>query len=467
MALFLPFLSLALAENLTVTSNVKGLSIVVNGEDTGLKTPATVSGLSPGNAAVQVGDACRAGDAMADVRVGADNRVNVHAEEQLAMLTVAVKPAQAVVDVNGGKVRVSPNVPVGLPCGTYEISASLKGYSTAGYTLELIGGQELELPIELEKLGVSTVEVSVEPRSASLWFDGREVGQDAASLPSVYEGLHTLGAKAKGYNDVEVPVLVGGGDGLVFRIELGRGDDLGDVRAVGGAGKTALEKGLEARREAGGAPPDDDDDPNPRLKDKSDGDDEDDDRPDVKDDDEDEDEDEDLDDDDDDGDDLDEDGNLVGDEPKSWSERASASANGGETKKPKAVDLDSETTVEKKPKAGLRTAGGVLLGIGAVVTGGGGYYTWTLANETYTNWQGMAEAADAAESETDQKRLQGLADTYYTEQFAPRGNLMIGTFVGGGVLAATGLVLLVVDAEGAPVFVPAPGGGMVGWSGSF
>lgn len=477
MAPILPFLALAFAEDLSVSSNVRGLSIVVNGEDTGLKTPAVVRGLSPGTVTVQVGDACRAGEAVADVRAGAESRVNIHAEEQLAMLTVAVKPAQAVVDVNGGKVRVSPNVPVGLPCGTYEISASLKGYATAAYTLELIGGQELELPIELERLGVSTVEVSVEPRSASIWFDGREVGSDAASLPAVYEGLHVLEAKAKGYNDLEVPVYVSGGDGLVFRVELGRGDDLGDVVAVGGAGKTALAKGREAAREAGkgGAEPDEEEDePKPKAKATAS----------KKDDDEDDDEDLDAEPDEDEDEDLDAEPEEDDDaEPKSWSERHSSSSKESEDKpkaKPAKVakaedgevetfDLDSGSEIDKpkNPKAPLRITGGVLLGVGAVVAGGGGYYTWTVANETYAVWQGMDEAANNAQGEADSKRLRALADTYYVEQFAPRGNLMIGTFVAGGLLAATGVVLLVVDADGMPVVVPTTGGAVVGWSGSF
>ena len=146
------FFSAAFAEDLEVTSNVRGLSIVVNGVDTGKKTPATITGVAPGSAMIQVGDSCRAGSAMAEVAAGVGSRVNVRAEEQLATLTVAVKPAQAVVDVNGGKVTLSPNVPVGLPCGTYEITASLKGYSPASYSLELIGGQTLGQPVLRFKL---------------------------------------------------------------------------------------------------------------------------------------------------------------------------------------------------------------------------------------------------------------------------------------------------------------------------
>ncbi|GDX82196.1 hypothetical protein LBMAG42_40070 [Deltaproteobacteria bacterium] len=478
MLYLLPLLSIALAEDLSVSSNIKGLSIVVDGTDTGLRTPAVVTGLSPGRVAVVVGDACRAGDAMVEVESGRTASVNIRAEEQLATLTVAVKPAQAVVDVNNGTVRLSPNVPVGLPCGTYEIKASLKGYSQAAYTLELIGGQELELPIELERLGMSTVEISVEPRTASILFDGKEVGKDAASLPSVYEGQHTLGATLKGYDDAEAPIQVRGGDNLVFKIELARGDDDSVVKAVGGAGSEALAKGKANVATSAGEPDDaeepDEEEPEPvvkattkstskttpkPLKDAPD--------PDLLDD----------------PDDEDEDPNDDTQEPdadlapvKSWSEMHSEAAKKEEKAEPVAKsskasksaydDLDSVAKVEKKPKAGQHAAGGVLLAVGAVAGGGAGIYFYTEAAGAYDNY--LAKQSDADDASGDEQvRKQKIADTYYTDEFAPKGNLMVGSFIGGGVVAATGLLLLVVDGDGAPFIAPAPGGGMVGWSASF
>lgn len=439
----LSFLTYAQAADLSVSSNIKGLSIVIDGNDTGLRTPAVVHDLSPGTVLVQVGDNCRAGEATVELEEGS-NKVSVRAEDALATLTVQVTPAQAVVDVNHGKVKLSPNVPVGLPCGTYEIAASLKGYEPTGYTLELIGGQDLTLPIELEKLGMSTVELSVEPRSASLLFDGKEVGKDAASLPSVYAGLHTIGASAKGYTPVEVPIQVGDGDDLVFKIELGRGDMDGDVTAVGGAGKVALQNGAKANpkktsssKAAARAEEEDEDLPEDEPEDDE--------------------------------------GTPDEEEPdadlapkKSWSEMHAEEAKKETTKPRRSSSLDDldEPAKPKAGKAGLKAAGGVLVGLGAVVGGGGGLYMWTQANDAYATWETKQSAADNA-SETEKRHLQQVADAYWTDEFAPKGNLMYGLFGAGGVLAATGVVLLVIDADAAPILVPAPGGGMVGWTGSF
>jgi hypothetical protein len=440
MLLHLAIFTAALAEDLQVSSNVSGLSIVVNGEDTGLRTPATVRNVGAGSTVVQVGDSCRSGTAMTEVRAGARNEVTVRAEEQLATLTVAVKPAQAVVDVNGGKVTLSPNVPVGLPCGTYEITAVLKGYGPVSYSLELIGGQQLELPIELERLGVSTVEMSVSPRSATLLFDGIEVGQDAAALPTVYEGQHTLGATAKGYNDLTAPVWVSGGNNLVFRLELGRGGSTGSVAAVGGAGSTALKEG--SRRAAAEAMPESEDTEEsepvlavlPREAEVLD-------------------------------DEVEEEPDAELAPVKSWSERAAESAAKDKEREGAGDNLD-EPVRTTNPKTGLRVGGGVLLGVGALVAGGGGYYTYSLAAESFSVWDGKDKAADAATGD-QQAKLRAAEQDFYYNDFGPKNNLMIGVFGAGGALAATGLLLLVIEGDATPFVAPAPGGGVVGWAGAF
>ena len=127
--LFFAGIGLVYGEDLSVSSNVRGANIAINGEDTGFRTPAVISGLSPGSVEVEVYDQCRRGSARVNVAAGEANRISVEVADQLAQLTVEVTPPQAVVDVNNGKVKLSPNVPVGLPCGTYEIKAELRGYS--------------------------------------------------------------------------------------------------------------------------------------------------------------------------------------------------------------------------------------------------------------------------------------------------------------------------------------------------
>lgn len=468
----------AWAEDLSVSSNVRGAHIAINGEETGFRTPAVISGLSPGEVVVEVYDQCRRGSSRVNVASGTANRVSIDAEEALAQLTVEVTPAQAVVDVNDGQVKMSPNVPVGLPCGTYEVKAELKGYSSASYTLELSGGQELTLPIELDRLGKSTVEISVKPSAGVIFFDGKEVGADAVSMPSVFEGEHVLAAELKGYNSVEALIVVGDGDDLVLSIELGRGDKDSEVSGLGGAGRAALAEG--AKRKMAASPttpaptsaskkavpvdeslPEEEEEsaepPKKVVSGKSLPEDDGADEPEELGEDP-----EELADDE---DNLDE----VPDEvapTKSWSEMHKEEPPARTAEKSTSKKSTATKSAGGSSKTGLKVAGGTMLGVGAVVAGGGGYYTYAQAASAYEIYGGMQTAADSANG-PEGDRLQKKAETYYYDEFVPQATLMYGAFGVGGALAATGLVLLLVDAD-LPVVLPTPNGGaMVGWSRSF
>jgi hypothetical protein len=483
MLLALAVIGTAAAEDLSVSSNVRGATILIDGVDTGFRTPAVISGLSPGSVHVEVVDQCKSGEGVAQIAAGKPNRITVDAAEKLATLLVEVTPAQAVVDVNHGKVKLAPNIPIGLPCGTYEIAATLAGYSSASYSLELAGGQELTLPITLDKLAMSTVEITVRPSAAAIYFDGREMGKDAVSLPSVYEGEHTLGARLKGYNDAEATIVVAGGDNLMFSVELARGDNDSEVKGVGGAGRASLSEGAKVvmdRSPAGAstshstskskAPPDDErlaeaesepdeaserddgqgvatprdepEDPQeptePTEPDDGSADEE---------------------------DNLDEVPEEVA-EPKSWSELHSES--GSSTASRSSTSSTSKTTVKpKNSKAGLRAAGGTMLAVGALVAGGGGAYTYLQAADAYALYNEKLDAAGNASDDGAAERLRTQADEIYASTFQPKATAMYATLGVGGLVGATGLLLLVIDADG-PVVVPAPGGGaLVGWSGSF
>ena len=131
-------------------------------------------------------------------------------------------------------------------------------------------------------------------------------------------------------------------------------------------------------------------------------------------------------------------------------------------------EVESVATVEPKPKAVLKAAGGALVGLGVLVGGGGGIFLYTEANAANLVWAAKQEAADAAAAGgLPQAKLQIVADNYWEEEFAPRANLMVAAFIGGGVAAASGVVLCLIDGEGAPFIAPAPGGATLGWSGSF
>lgn len=486
------FIAFALAEDLSVTSNVKGASILLNGLDTGYQTPAVLSGLKPGMVQVTVVDRCNRGEAIVTVAEGGLTRASVLASEQMAMLTVDVTPGEATVDVDGGKVRVSPGAPVGLPCGPHTVRATLDGYLAVEDTIDLGGGQDVHLPLTLKKQGMGSVELSVKPRNATLMFDGKPVGTDAVTMPSVYEGRHTIGAELDGYAATEKSITVDSGDELAYHFELQRGSKVqaspdGEVVAAtvvenADAGEpeaadvvvdpvqpteTVDSREAERRKKAASAAEETE-----RRRQEADAE-----RARVEE-----------------AERKAEDDRLARLQAESKARRAENAKktaserpeeedvpderitpeDGAEVEdesEPDAGDVDMDAleemdgTAEKKEKAGgdsmktAKIAGGVALLGGSAITGALAALSYGPTAEKFANYNDKKASGSDAKAEE-------RAQAYYDAEVAPRSTFFYGMAIGSPVLLAGGIVLFVIDAD-APVFVPVPGGGVVTWSGHF
>ena len=194
---------LALAEDVYVSSNVKGASILLNGADTGFHTPGNIPGVSPGPVTISVVGDCLRGESQVMVLPGVTARVQVNAVPQLGTITVHPTPLTAKVTLDSRAWPGVPGSPVALECGAHTVGAELDGYVPAVVTVDLGMNQDLDLPLSLEKLGIGTLDLSAQPRNATITIDGRPVGSDAVSLPSVFAGVHTIGANLDGYKDAK------------------------------------------------------------------------------------------------------------------------------------------------------------------------------------------------------------------------------------------------------------------------
>lgn len=491
------FIALALAEDLSVTSNVKGASILLNGLDTGYQTPAVLSGLKPGMVQVTVVDRCNRGEAVVTVAEGGLTRASVMATEQMASLTVDVTPKDAIVDVDGGKVRVSPGAPVGLACGPHTVRATMDGYLAVEDTIDLGGGQDIHLPLSLKKQGMGSIELSVKPRNATLMFDGKPVGTDAVTLPSVYEGKHTIGAELDGYAATQKSITVDAGDELAYHFELQRGtkaqvvvneelpaakdqeivvepaeeeetepeaaEPVRPTETVDSREAERLKKAAaaaeetERRRQEAEAERARVEEAERRAEEerlarlqaeskarnakKTSST-----RPPVED--------------------LPEEGEDPVDAEEGGEESEDLEDPDGSASDLEGLeDLDRPDPKKHKadgddPYKTVKIGSGIALMGGGAVTGVLAALSYGPTAEAYDNYNAkLASGSDG--------KAQERAQAYYDAEVAPRSGFFYGMAVATPVLIAGGIVLVVIDSD-APVFVPVPGGGgMVSWSGHF
>jgi hypothetical protein len=213
---------LALAADVYVSSNVKGAQILLNGAETGVLTPGTVSGVAPGVVTLTVVGDCVRGEATTAVAAGATTRISVTAVAQLGTITVRPNPSSAKLTLDDRPWPGESGAPVAVQCGAHTVAAEQSGYVPAVVTVDLQMDQDIDLPLSLSKLGMGTIDLTAQPRTATITLDGRPIGEDAVSLPSVFAGVHAIGANLDGYKTATKQIVVADGDAQAWHIELAR-----------------------------------------------------------------------------------------------------------------------------------------------------------------------------------------------------------------------------------------------------
>jgi len=199
----LAFASPALAAGtVTVRSDLPGQSVMVDGADIGMVTPATVDGLSAGRHVVQVVGGCRFGVAAVEVVDGETVPVLVETRTKPGSLSLQLTPPDAAVRIDGLLVDAG-SVPLSVACGPHSVSVSKPGHLPLLINVDVEAGQRLDLPLTLVAQGQGALIVDVTPDDASVLLDGAPVGQGDVAGLVLPAGPHTVRAEAPGYTPEE------------------------------------------------------------------------------------------------------------------------------------------------------------------------------------------------------------------------------------------------------------------------
>ncbi len=379
--------STAHAEEIQVSSNIADAAILVNGVDTGLRTPARVQ--APwGRAQVTVERGCERGEALVDVPRGGVGKVSVFAQAQSGWLRVELRPEAASLELDGNTFPGVVGVPVEVTCGQHSLRATREGYLPSIVTVDVGPGREETASINMVAIAAGALDLSVTPREATIYLDGTPIGTGDLSIPTVYEGMHVVSARLDGWQSAEKSVMVRGSDALAYKIVLEKTGAKNKQSRV-----TLVERGpVGAERDAdapkpgaeGGLPPSATPPPDRRTRDRA--------------------------------------------------PQASAPT------KPAPVEVRDSGTKTDGAWTG-REWGGVAALAGAA--GGAAFtvWSWQSVNRAYVVYQDRMDAAgnDPALLET--------ADRFYTLNVRPRATRLYAAGAGTVALAAAGTALTLLDAE--------------------
>jgi hypothetical protein len=211
-----PALAHAAPGSARVTADTMGLSIFVDGADTGLITPATVGNLAPGRHEIRVRGDCRVGALIVDVKDGATVPVNLATALGRGLLTVDVMPAGSTIEVDG----MAITGPSPVSCGSHSVRVTHPGFLAAMSSVEVDVDERRVLEVQLEEVGTATLVLSVTPDTAAVSLDGRVLGTGSISDDAVPAGPHILEVEADGFKPLSQQLLLEAGETKAFTFEL-------------------------------------------------------------------------------------------------------------------------------------------------------------------------------------------------------------------------------------------------------
>jgi hypothetical protein len=210
---------LEFAGNLEISSTPSGALVYVDGESTGLRTPAVVRQVSANIPhRVELDLAGHQPGVMDGVRVAEDSATEVsHTFVKLGgALSITSQPQGARVDLDGEYVGETPCIVAGVAYGRHELTMVKSGF--AGYTRAIeVSKPNDEIAAVLEELPPGTIVISVEPYAA-LSIDGELIRDDVTYYEiELRPGTYNIVLKHPQFGTYSEEVVLKSGESVTIR----------------------------------------------------------------------------------------------------------------------------------------------------------------------------------------------------------------------------------------------------------
>ncbi|MFZ5476472.1 MAG: PEGA domain-containing protein [Myxococcota bacterium] len=182
--------------------------VFIDGHATGIPTPGMLQGVPAGSHTIRVDKGCLTGTADVAVRVNAIERVELKLSPGNGTWALSGQPHGAEVREGASLLGTTPLGPITTTCGAHTLTISAPGHQTVTQTAQVPLRGHVDLSVQLLKVAVGGVAVTVSPIDAAVWLDGQPRGTGPMTLDALPVGVHRLEVRADGYVTAKQEVTV-------------------------------------------------------------------------------------------------------------------------------------------------------------------------------------------------------------------------------------------------------------------
>ena len=185
--------------SLEVLSAEPGAAIFLDGADTGMLTPATVTALAPGAHRIELRTTCARGGAEATVIAGQTATANVAVTPGTGTLSVTSTPPGAKVFLDDIEVGVAPFQAANVACGEHRVDLRAPGYLQSSQTVAVPAFQTASVAAELREEAYGVLVVTPTPQGMQVTVNGNLAGMGPMTIDPIGTGTYDVEITLPGF----------------------------------------------------------------------------------------------------------------------------------------------------------------------------------------------------------------------------------------------------------------------------
>lgn len=183
--------------SISVTGNVQGAMVLLDGKDTGKKTPCTLTEISSGPHIVAL-QKNKYAPMQYNVLVedGKESTVSGNLDARFATITInTIQDAEILID---NTYKGTTSLKSDLMEGYYDIEVRLTHHKPITKQIQVVAGQPQTVEVRPTPI-YGSLDITSTPRGADVKIDGKEYGKTPMSVEKLLEGEHTIEYTLAGY----------------------------------------------------------------------------------------------------------------------------------------------------------------------------------------------------------------------------------------------------------------------------
>ena len=215
--------------SVNVKSNVEGAEVLLDGKDTGQKTPCVLAEVASGRHIIALRlNKYAPQQQEITVNDGENVQLNVSLDARFASITINSIEG-ALIFSNGnfiGASRCTENMMEGY----YDIVVRMDHHRSSSKQIQVIAGQSQEITINPIPI-YGSLDIASTPRNAIVTVDGKEYGKSPLTIDQLLEGEHVVSLSMEGYNGKKKIVTIRENENSVIDVALNKKDnEINNVR---------------------------------------------------------------------------------------------------------------------------------------------------------------------------------------------------------------------------------------------